>query len=167
MKKLIFFFVSVFFISFCSAQSFPEDYVGKYKGTLTIDSPRGKQEIPMEFHLNKTDSANKFDYILIYNNQPRNYTLIIKDKEKGICEVDENNGIILPSKFSGSTLYSFFEVQSNFLSSRLDFQGDTLFFEILFSNTKKKIVTRPSKEALPVSGYPISTIQKAVLKKVN
>ena len=95
---------SFFFILFFSLLSwsgytqknfnFLEDAIGKYSGTLLIDSPRGKQEIPMEFHFMKTDSVHKFDYKLIYAGQPRNYTLIIKDKEKGICEVDDNNGII-------------------------------------------------------------------------
>lgn len=30
---------------------FPEDYLGGYKGDLKIQSPRGSQEIGMEFHL--------------------------------------------------------------------------------------------------------------------
>lgn len=170
MKKLGFLFVILLISSFCFSQeknfSFPEDAIGKYSGTLLIDSPRGKQEIPMEFHLVKTDSMNRFDYKLIYNGQPRNYTLIIKDKEKGICEVDENNGIILPSRFSGNTLFSFFEVQGNFLSSRFEFQKDFLVFEILFSNTKNKTTSGGTSEKIPeVYGYPISTVQKAILKR--
>ena len=136
MKKLLIFIFVFVFANICHAQtknfSFPEDAVGNYKGILQIDSPRGKQEIPMEFQLIKTDSIDRFEYKLIYSDQPRNYTLIIKDREKGICEVDENNGIILPSRFSGNTLFSFFEVQGNFLSSRFEFHKDKLFFEILF-----------------------------------
>lgn len=148
--------------------SFPEDALGKYTGVLHIDSQRGTQKIPMEFHLTKTDSLHAFTYQLIYNGQPRNYTLVIKDKEKGICEVDENNGIVLPSRFSGNTLFSFFEVQGNFLSTRFQFEEDELFFEILFSNTKDKTTTGGiSKEIPTVYGFPISVIQKAVLKKVN
>ncbi len=148
--------------------SFPEDALGSYSGTLFIDSPRGKQQIPMEFHMKKTDSVNKYTYQLVYNGQARNYTLLIKDKSKGICEVDENNGIILPSRFSGNTLYSFFEVQGNFLSSRLEFKEEQLFFEILFSNTKAKTTTGGTSEKIPkVFGYPITVVQKAILKKTN
>lgn len=146
--------------------SFPSDAIGKYKGTLFIDTSGGQQEIPMEFYLSKTDSVNRFDYKLVYEGQPRNYTLIIKDQEKGICEVDENNGILLPSRFSNNILYNFFEVQGNFLSSRFEFKKDELVFEILFSNTKNKIISGGTSEQIPsVYGYPISTIQRAILKK--
>jgi len=172
MKNLALLFFTLLIVFFGYAQekefSFPEDAVGKYSGTLLIDSPNGKQEVPMEFHLIKTDTINRFDYKLIYAGQPRNYTLIIKDREKGICEVDENNGIILPSRFSGNTLFSFFEVQGNFLSSRFEFQKDTLVFEILFSNTKNKTTSGGTSEKIPeVYGYPISTVQQAVLTKAK
>ena len=172
MKKLLIFIFVFVFANICHAQtknfSFPEDAVGNYKGILQIDSPRGKQEIPMEFQLIKTDSIDRFEYKLIYSDQPRNYTLIIKDREKGICEVDENNGIILPSRFSGNTLFSFFEVQGNFLSSRFEFHKDKLFFEILFSAIKNKTTTGGTSKEIPeVFGYPITVIQKAELKKVN
>lgn len=146
--------------------NFPEDFLGVYKGTLQIDSPRGKQEIPMEFHMVKTDSIHRFDYKLVYNGRPRNYTLVVKDKEKGIYEVDENNGIILPSKFKNNTLFSFFEVQGNFLSSRMAFSENQLDFEILFTAVKNKVKTGGvSKEIPDVFGYPISVVQKAILVK--
>ena len=172
MKKYYSLFV-LLFVSFSifsqkKESTFPNDFTGEYKGTLIIDSPRGSQEIPMEFHLKKTDSVHKFDYKLIYNGQPRNYTLIIKNKEKGICEVDENNGIILPSRFSGNTLYSFFEVQGNLLSSRFDFYENEMKFEILFSNTKNKTTSGGTSKEIPkVYGYPISVVQKAILNKVK
>ncbi len=69
---------------------FPNDYTGIYKGTLFIKTLKGKQEIPMEYHLKKTDSSHKYEYSLIYNNQPRNYTLVIKDQKKGLFNIDEN-----------------------------------------------------------------------------
>lgn len=146
--------------------NFPDDFLGVYKGTLLIDSPRGKQEIPMEFHMVKTDSVHRFDYKLVYNGQPRNYTLVVKDKEKGIFEVDENNGIILPTKFASNILFSFFEVQGNLLSSRMAFSENQLDFEILFTAVKNKVKTGGvSKEIPKVFGYPISVVQKAILVK--
>jgi len=169
--KNIFLFIAYFLListSFCQDKktSFPDDFLGIYKGTLLIDSPRGKQEIPMEFHMVKTDSVHRFDYKLVYNGQPRNYTLVVKDKEKGIYEVDENNGIILPTKFTNNTLFSFFEVQGNFLSSRMAFSENLLDFEILFTAVKNKVKTGGvSKETPEVFGYPISVVQKAVLVK--
>ncbi|MBL4905308.1 MAG: hypothetical protein JKZ00_04720 [Flavobacteriaceae bacterium] len=149
-------------------QSFPENILGIYKGTLHINSTRGSQEIPMEFHIQKTDSLHRFDYKLVYNGQPRNYTLIVKDKEKGLYEVDENNGIILPARYANNTLYSFFEVQGSLLTSRMSFENNQLDFEILFSATKNKVTSGGTSKDIPeVIGYPISVVQKAVLKKVE
>ena len=147
---------------------FPDDFLGVYKGTLEITNPKGTQEIPMEYHLLKTDSINKFDYKLVYNGQPRNYTLVIKDREKGIFEVDENNGIILPTFLNSNTLHSFFEVQGNLLSSRAKFSKKKLEFEILFTSLKNKVKSGGISEDIPeVFGYPISVFQKAILEKVN
>jgi len=148
--------------------SFPENALGTYKGVLHIDSPRGKQEIEMEFHMQKTDSLNRFDYTLIYSGQARKYTLVVKDKATGSFEVDENNGIILPAKFANNTLYSFFEVQGSLLSSRMSFSKDKLDFEILFTATKNKTSTGGTSKEIPeVIGYPITVVQKAVLKKIE
>lgn len=145
---------------------FPHAFTGIYKGDLNIINAKGKQTIPMEFHLKKTNSKNKFDYILVYDGNARNYTLIIKDLKKGIFEIDENNGIVLPTRFHEGTLFSFFEVQKNLLSTRIEFRDDKIYFEILFTNTTNKVTSGGQSEKIPeVLGYPISTIQKAELIK--
>ncbi len=165
---LYFFFFSIVSLGFSQEKkdTFPNNFLGIYKGDLTINSARGTQKIPMEFHLKKTDSVHQFDYVLMYHGSPRNYTLVVKDLEKGLFEVDENNGIILPTKYADNTLYSFFEVQGSFLSSRFEFKKDTLIFEILFTATKNKITTGGTSKEIPeVFGYPISTVQKAILEK--
>jgi len=104
----------------------------------------------------------------MYNGQPRNYTLVIKDREKGVFDVDENNGIIIPAKYANNTLYSFFEVMGNFLSTRFEFFEDKMNFEILFTATKNKTTSGGTSKEIPeVFGFPISTVQNAVLKKVK
>lgn len=143
---------------------FPDDFLGIYKGTLKIKNPGGKQEIPMEYHLLKTDSIGKYEYKLVYNGQARNYFLIEKNKEKGIYEVDENNGIILPTFLNDNTLHSFFEVQGNLLSSRAKFKKNELDFEILFTRLSNKI-TSGGGDVPDVFGYPITTFQTATLTK--
>lgn len=145
---------------------FPDDFLGIYKGTLVINNSRGKQEIPMEYHLLKTDTIGKYKYKLVYNGSPRNYYLLEKNKEKGIYEVDENNGIILPTHLKNNTLYSFFEVQGNLLHSRTKFHKNHLMFEILFIPLKQKI--KSGGDNYPsIFGYSISTFQIATLKKEN
>ncbi|MGG8497716.1 hypothetical protein ACQY1Q_15000 [Tenacibaculum sp. TC6] len=150
-----------------NSQRFPQDFLGVYKGTLVINSAKGTQTIPMEFHLTPTDSSTTvFTYQLVYNGQPRNYTLIEKDKTKGLYEIDENNGIVLPANYVANTLYSFFEVQGNLLTTRLSFTNNSLDFEILFTAVKNKTTTGKGTKEIPfVYGYPISVVQRAVLVK--
>ena len=98
--------------------NFPEDFFGIYTGTLNITSERGSQQIPMEFHLNKTDSIGKYKYVLVYGEnekrQERNYFLIEKDAEKGNYVVDEDNGIVLNAKVLENKLYCLHKVCSFF-----------------------------------------------------
>lgn len=147
------------------AKNFPDDFLGIYTGTLEIISTGNpSMEIPMEFHLLKTDSAHRFQYRLIYDGQPRNYTLIVHDLKNGQMSVDENNGIILPTKLTDNVLYSFFQVEQNLLSSRLAFYEDIVQFEILFSDLSRKSQTGENTE-YEIYGYPITTTQRATLKQ--
>ncbi|SNR17223.1 hypothetical protein [Tenacibaculum jejuense] len=147
-------------------ENFPHSFLGKYKGTLEITSKRGTQKIPMEFHLTKTEKDSVFNYVIVYDKSPRNYFLKIVDQEKGIYDIDENNGIILPASFHKNVLHSFFEVQGNFLSTRLAFDTKQLEFEILFTRLENKTTTGGiSKEIPEVFGYPIGVFQKAILVK--
>ena len=104
----------------------------------------------------------------MYNNQPRKYSIISKNKNRGTFEINENNGIILPARFYGNVLYSWFEVGANKLTSRLQFEDNKIYFEILFSNLKNKTTTGGVSKDIPkVFGYPISAVQKAILIKEN
>ncbi len=149
---------------------FPNDYLGIYKGVLHINSERGKQDIPMEFHLTATDSIGKYNYILVYgageNRQERNYTLLEKDAEKGIYVVDENNGIILDDKVIDNRMYALFEVNGNILTTFITFEKDHMVFEIVFAPKDKKNTTNAeNEEKTEVISYLITTVQRAVLQK--
>ncbi len=93
MKYLIIFLL---FVSCASAQGiktesdtlqFPQDFYGVYKGDLHMTTSKGNRTIGMEFHLNKTDSIGKYQYMLVYimngERQERKYNLITKDASKG------------------------------------------------------------------------------------
>ncbi len=168
-------FTLLFALLFCfqiqsqeTKKQFPNDFVGIYKGELKYETPNGIATIPMEFHLKKADTTKTYDYWLVYDGKPREYSLIILNEKRGTCKVDENNGIVLPARYYENTLYSWFEVGGNKLTSRLQFEGDTLFFEIIFSALKNKTTTGGTSKEIPkVYGYPISSVQKAVLKKTD
>ena len=98
--------------------------------------------------------------------QPRNYTLRVKDRDKGEFVVDENNGIFLDAKWVGNCLFSLFEVQGNLLTTTEAFFDDHMLFEITFAN--KASVNKSGTEGdnpVEVLSYPITTVQSARLEK--
>ncbi|MEM9722957.1 MAG: hypothetical protein AAGA10_27060 [Bacteroidota bacterium] len=156
-------------LSFAQGENpvFPDSYLGSYQGTLNIYLLDGKiQEVPMEFHLTRTDAENRYAYTLVYDGQAREYTLVVLDKEKGLYELDENNGIILPTRFANNILFSFFQVDSTFLSSRLAFSGKNLNFEILSTQLGEKVETGKNLE-MDIYGFPIKGLQQASLTRVE
>lgn len=172
MQKSIFLILTILTTSLGFSQDkprqFPQDFLGIYKGALTIEKGNKLEKITMEFHLKKTERKDHFDYVLIYDGTPRNYTLIVKDRAKGLFEVDENNGIILSAKLTNNVLYSFFEVQGNLLSSRFEFSEHNLDLEILFCKISDKTKSGAKNSDSPyVFNYPVTTIQNAVLNRVK
>lgn len=152
------------------AKQFPDDYLGIYKGILNITSSKGDQTLEMEFHLKATEEKEKYQYTIVYivegSRQERKYHLLVKDKERGIFEVDENNGIILTAQFFNGVLYSMFEVQGNMLTTTERFYDDKMEFEITFANKEQKLLTGGTSEEIPeVISYPITVVQKAILYK--
>lgn len=175
MKALHLVIFSVFFV--CSAVSqeksaqFPDDFFGKYAGTLAISSENSNQNIPMEFHLMPTDSVGTYTYTLIYGEgttkQVRDYTLRVENEEKGTYVVDENNGIILDDKVIGNRMYALFEVNGTILTTFITFESEHMVFEIVASPKERKRLSYTTDERkTEVISYPITTVQRAVLKKL-
>jgi len=153
-----------------SELNFPEDYLGIYKGRLNINSTGGIQDIPMEFHLTEGDSTDHYRYTLIYGEgdtrQERKYSLIAEDKDKGEFIVDENNGIILDDKQIDNRLYCLFEVNGSLLTTFITFGEDHLLWEIVFAaKSEARTTYAENDEKIEVISYPISTVQRAILKK--
>ena len=168
--------LSIVIVSFFYANTqenelkFPESYFGSYKGDLIIENAKGQQIIGMEFHINATETANKYQYQLVYisngNRQERNYNLIAKDASKGEYLVDENNGILLSAKQFENRLYSVFQVQENLLFTIEEFYEDYMIFEIVFSNKKETVKSGNIDEETPeVFSYPVTVSQRAKLLK--
>jgi hypothetical protein len=169
LKALI--FLSVFQVNAQEKDAkFPDDFFGVYKGDLKISNPKGEQTLQIEFHLQPTDSIGKYEYKLVYiadgNRQERDYTLIEKNAEKGEYIVDENNGILLDTKFVNNTLYAMFEVQGNILTTTERFYDEGMYFEITFSGKAKANTSQTTDEdPIAVISYPITVVQSAHLIK--
>ena len=156
----------IFEIGFGQTKTFPDDFLGTYKGKLEIVSAKGKKEIDMEFHFSKTDTIGTYKYVLVYNKEPRNYFLIEKDKTNGQYIIDENNGILLQASVFDNSIYSMFEVNESLITTTEKFYDDYMDFEIMFTNTSKVITTGKGTEEIPeVKVYPILGTQKARLYK--
>ena len=149
---------------------FPEAYFGIYKGDLIITTNSGEMIIPMEFHLQATDSVNKYAYTLVYGEnetrQERKYFLIAIDKSKGSYIIDEDNDIVLSATNVGNSLFSLFEVNDTILLTSEYFYKDSMDFEITVSMRKNAQESGNTSEEIPlVISYPITVVQKAHLIK--
>ena len=149
-------------------KKFPEDFLGIYKGDLNITSSNGNQQIPMEFHMEATDTTDNFKYTIYYGEErsPRAYNLK-RTHDPNLFLIDENNGIILESAYSNNTLYSTYEVAENLLNSTEIFYDDRMEFMIALSRIMDTSMTGNEESAI-VKNYPLSVMQRATLyKQVN
>lgn len=151
---------------------FPQNWYGKWRGTLAIYNNKGKaQDVPMEIHIESTDSVNRTKMALIYGEgekmDTRPYELITIDAEKGHYQTDEKNTIFLDDYYFSGVLYSRFEVMGNLLLTRIEKRNNKLYFEVI-SGEAKPINTTGGDEAnkIPdVNSYNIFVSQRAELVK--
>ncbi len=147
-----------------SGSNFPEDFLGTYKGTLEITAPSGKQEVPMTFKMQATETLDLFTYTIIYGDtEPRLYNLK-RTSDPNLFMIDENNGIILQGSYANQTLYSTYEVQGNLLNSTEIFYQDRMEFMIALSKVNDSTTTGDSSSAI-VKNYPVTIMQRATLYK--
>jgi hypothetical protein len=144
---------------------FPEDFLGIYKGTLTITTSNGDELLPMEFHLLDAPDKTRYGYKIFYGAErdERSYNLVRTHNEH-LFLVDENNGIILESGFANNTLFSTYEVMGNLLNSTEKFYEDRMEFTITMAREQDTSITG-TKESAIVKNYPISVMQTATLMK--
>lgn len=144
---------------------FPEDFLGIYKGTLTITTSNGDELLPMEFHLLDAPDKTRYGYKIFYGAErdERSYNLVRTHNEH-LFLVDENNGIILESGFANNTLFSTYQVMGNLLNSTEKFYEDRMEFTITMAREQDTSITG-TKESAIVKNYPISIMQTATLMK--
>tara|TARA_R110002012_G_scaffold167552_1_gene331022 strand:- start:879 stop:1457 length:579 start_codon:yes stop_codon:yes gene_type:complete len=144
---------------------FPQDFLGAYKGKLNITTSRGKESIPMEFHLLETTDSLNYQYKIFYGAErsERAYNLK-KTHNPNLYLVDENNGIVLETAYADQTLFSTYEVMGNLLNCTEVFHDDYMEFMITMARVQDTSITGNEESAI-VKNYPLSVMQKAVLFK--
>jgi hypothetical protein len=149
--------------SFCTAQKhFAEPCEGVWHGTLYMYSyGKLKDSVEVTLTVKKTNDAEiytwKTDYLSAKWPITKDYLLKRVDKEKGIYETDEQNGVVLKNYLVGNKLYSVFETEGIFLTSCYELHKEYLYFEV---TSGKKINTTQG-----VINIATEHVQKVYLKK--
>ncbi len=172
-KTLLFFILSIATIN--AQDTFPESWIGNYKGDLLIYSVDSiKMNVQMELKIAKTEKDSIFDWTIIYDlkekKDTRTYSLVIVDREKGLYQIDERNSIIIDAYLHNQNVFtSFFKVEKSFIIATYTKEKDTLIFEIISGKSEPVSSTGKTKfkeEDIPeVNTYPINGRQKAILVK--
>jgi len=168
--------IGLSFVSY-SQQSFPESWIGNYKGGLSIygvDSVRMK--IKMNLDIVKTANDSIYDWTITYDfkgkKDVRAYSLIIVDRQKGQYKIDEKNSIVIDAYLYNDKIFtSFFKVMESYVIATYTKEENDIVFEIISGKSEPVSTTGNTKqgeEDIPeVVAYLVNGRQKAVLKKAD
>ena len=155
---------------------FPEDVLGYWEGEIEIFRDTGLvQSLPMGIFIAESLDKGMYVWEITYNpgkdEDKRPYLLIVKDKEKGHYQVDEDNGIILDAYLLDNKLFSTFEVGKSLLTTVNTFIGEEMVFEVI-ANSAEPINTtgdmKVGKHSIPpVYSFSTATYQRAILKRIR
>ncbi len=156
-------------------QAFPQSWAGQWRGDVEVQGADfGK--FSMELVIAPTSDANTWDWKIIYDGQAgrqeRPYALIVKDASKGLYEIDERNGIVLPQRLMGGVLRSQFEVMGSRIDASYELAGagtaDERIICELVSYRSDQSVTTGGKDNVPeVKGWTPTTVQRVVMRRVD
>ncbi len=143
--------------------SFPESWVGNWKGELHIVGVAGSQTVPMALDI-QPKGPDRYTWEIRYGNQPaRPYELVPVRPEAGHWVIDENNGILIDSFHLGDEFVSQFEINQVRISTRHKLDGEVLKVE-LDSFTRAPLRRSGSQPNL-VDAFAGQTIQRAELRR--
>ena len=150
--------------------SFPESWLGKWKGTLDwFQGTTKRQSIDMELHILPGDSADQYNWRMIYGKDQldnRPYLLKPFDKSRGHWLIDERNSIVLDQFLIGERFCGVFTVSGNTIMNTYTLSGDSLVVEFYNSQEKAIAITGGRDTTIPkVKSYGIRSFQRAVLRR--
>jgi hypothetical protein len=169
--RFCFLLATLFIAGIVSAQDFPSEFLGHWKGELEwhrtgIKEPK---KIKMQLIIRPSDTAGQYTWQMIYGNDnedDRPYILKPVDTARGHWAIDEKDGIVLDQYWTGNRLNGAFTVQGSTIINSYGIQGDSLmveFFSISASPVSK--TGGSNKETPSVESYSVKSFQKAVLRK--
>ena len=156
------------------AFTFPEDWLGKWSGTLEIYNGNSiRQKVSMTLNNQLTDSTDVFLWTIQYGDDPeaglRDYRLRTVDSSKGHYVVDEQNSIFLDAWLAADKLICWFEVSGSVLQSVYERRGEHMVFEISVTDTIPIRLSGNStfdNEEIPeVKSFKLKNYQRAILSR--
>lgn len=161
---------------FCQKQqstktSFPDNWVGKWKGTLTwFQGLQQRSPVPMELHILPGDSTDQYSWRIIYGtNQQDNRPYILKpfNKERGHWLIDELNSIVLDHFLIGDRLCGTFSVEGNTILNNYRVVGDSMMVEFYNYQEKPIVITGGADTTVPkIKTYGMRSHQQAILHRL-
>lgn len=177
MRKLIVLNAMLLICLLSSAQqlSFPQSFVGNWKGKLTWNRPgKAAQQFTMRLNIQPIDSGRYTWQIIYGDDEPsannkidnRPYMLMPVDTAKAHWQIDERNTIILDGYFIGNTFTSVFAVSGSTIVSKYELTENGLQVSFTTYATKPVATTGgTSKEIPPVDSYKVIGLQQGLLKR--
>ena len=171
----LFAFLLGFNLTAIAQNSFPESWVGNYKGELFIygvDSV--KMKVYMELNISSTKKDSVYNWTIIYDlkgkKDIRAYELIVVNREKGLYRIDEKNSIVIEAYLRNNrVLTSFFKVSESFIIATYTKENNNLIFEIISAKSDPASITGNTKsgeeEIQEITTFPINGRQKAIMEK--
>lgn len=156
-----------------STTSFPQPFVGHWKGTLewTQTGKKETQRVDMELHiLPSADSAGQFSWNLVYgkaSKDNRPYILKPVDTAAGHWVIDERNGIVLDQYWVANRLTGAFTVMNSTIINSYWLENGKLYVEFINYQSKPVATTGKGDTEVPyVDSYAIKSYQRAILSKM-
>lgn len=172
MRKLLIVHALLLICLVSSAQqlSFPQSFVGNWKGTLTWNRPeKVPQQFTMSLNIQAVDSG-RYTWQIIYGDEQKDnrpYILMPVDTTKGHWQIDERNTIVLDGYFIGNSFTSAFAVSGSTIVSKYELTADGLMVSFTTYTTKPITTTGgTSKEIPPVDSYKVVGLQQGLLRRM-
>ncbi len=151
--------------------SFPQSFIGKWKGTLTWYIPgKTPQKFTMRLNIQVADSG-RYTWQIIYGDDQKDnrpYLLVPVDTVNGHWVIDERNSIILDSYWIGNRFIGAFTVQNSTIVDQYRLEPNGLHVEFITYAAKPLTTTGgTSNDIPPVDSYQVRSIQSGVLKKIK
>ncbi|MEH2058018.1 MAG: hypothetical protein V7K97_18015 [Nostoc sp.] len=169
MSFLILVMVKIVQSASSSSNSFPQNWQGKWSGTMFNRSVKGQsQTVPMTLIIQPiSNNPKRYTWQITYGvgakKLLRNYELVVKDRGAGHFVIDEKDGTLIDAWWVRDTLYSQFRVGNRLLNSQYQRQSDRLRYKLVTYQPLSSPPAKDSQQKVSFESYQIGAVQSAEL----